>query len=92
MQQFNDAGASVPAQSARIPAPERPLDVFFAPRSVAVIGATETHGSVGRSVMENLLRNYYRLPARQAATYAAFLVHSQRPVDPLLAGLRMFGK
>jgi acetyltransferase len=31
-----------------------PLEAFFAPRSVAVIGATETPGSVGRAVMENL--------------------------------------
>jgi acetyltransferase len=32
-----------------------PLEAFFAPRSVAVIGATENPGSVGRAVMENLL-------------------------------------
>jgi acetyltransferase len=34
----------------------RPLDVFFTPRSVAVIGATETMGSVGRSLLWNLIR------------------------------------
>lgn len=33
----------------------RPLDAFFAPRSVAVIGATETRGSVGRTVLWNLI-------------------------------------
>jgi len=33
------------------------LDVFFAPRNVAVIGATERPGSVGRTVMWNLLTN-----------------------------------
>lgn len=33
----------------------RPLDVFFAPRTVAVIGATETPGSVGRTVLHNLV-------------------------------------
>ncbi len=33
-----------------------PLDPFFAPRSVAVIGATETPGSVGRTVVSNLMR------------------------------------
>jgi acetyltransferase len=32
-----------------------PLDPFFTPRSVAVIGATETPGSVGRTVLANLL-------------------------------------
>ncbi len=35
--------------------PANPLHAFFAPRSVAVIGATENPGSVGRAVMENLL-------------------------------------
>src|SRR4051794_5596658 len=33
----------------------RPLDAMFAPKSVAVIGATETAGSVGRTVMANLM-------------------------------------
>jgi acetyltransferase len=32
-----------------------PLDPFFKPRTVAVIGATETPGSVGRTVLANLL-------------------------------------
>jgi acetyltransferase len=32
-----------------------PLDVFFSPRSVAVIGATETEGSVGRTLFWNLI-------------------------------------
>ena len=32
-----------------------PLDPFFKPRSVAVIGATETPGSVGRTVLANLV-------------------------------------
>src|SRR5207245_136429 len=33
----------------------QPLDVFFSPTTVAVIGATETAGSVGRTVLWNLL-------------------------------------
>jgi acetyltransferase len=33
----------------------QPLDVFFAPRTVAVIGATETAGSVGRTILWNLI-------------------------------------
>jgi acetyltransferase len=33
----------------------RPLDVFFSPKTVAVIGATETPGSVGRTVLWNLV-------------------------------------
>ena len=32
-----------------------PLDVFFAPRSVAVVGATEREGAAGRRVLWNLL-------------------------------------
>ncbi|MEA2700366.1 MAG: acetyltransferase, partial [Myxococcales bacterium] len=35
----------------------QPLDVFFAPRTVAVVGATETAGSVGRTVLWNLINN-----------------------------------
>ena len=33
-----------------------PLDVIFRPKSVAVIGATERPGSVGRTVVENLVK------------------------------------
>jgi acetyltransferase len=33
------------------------LDVFFEPRTVAVIGATETAGSVGRTLLWNLVTN-----------------------------------
>ena len=32
-----------------------PLDVFFSPKTVAVIGATETPGSVGRTLLWNLV-------------------------------------
>lgn len=35
-------------------APRRSLDVFFNPKNVAVIGATETPRSVGRSIVSNL--------------------------------------
>jgi len=34
-----------------------PLDAIFRPRSVAVIGATESEGKVGRTVMANLLNS-----------------------------------
>ncbi|HUE24475.1 MAG TPA: bifunctional acetate--CoA ligase family protein/GNAT family N-acetyltransferase [Bryobacteraceae bacterium] len=33
----------------------QPLDVFFAPKTVAVIGATETAGTVGRTILWNLV-------------------------------------
>jgi acetyltransferase len=32
-----------------------PLDVFFRPRTLAIIGASETDGSVGRSILWNLI-------------------------------------
>ncbi|HUO29912.1 MAG TPA: bifunctional acetate--CoA ligase family protein/GNAT family N-acetyltransferase [Bryobacteraceae bacterium] len=35
----------------------QPLDVFFSPKTVAVIGATENTGSVGRTVLWNLVSN-----------------------------------
>ncbi len=37
----------------------RPLDAIFAPKSVAVIGATERSGSVGRIVLWNLLSSAF---------------------------------
>src|SRR5947209_9369112 len=33
----------------------QPLDVFFSPKTVAVIGATENAGSVGRTLLWNLM-------------------------------------
>src|SRR5271166_3805887 len=48
-----------------------PLDALFAPRSVAVIGATERPGSVGRSVLWNLLSNPFG--------GTVFPVNSKRP-------------
>src|SRR5215471_513729 len=33
----------------------QPLDVFFSPKTVAVVGATETAGSVGRTLLWNLV-------------------------------------
>ena len=48
-----------------------PLDSLFAPRSVAVIGATERTGSVGRSVLWNLLSNPFG--------GTVFPVNSKRP-------------
>jgi len=39
--------------------PEHPLTPFFRPGSVAVIGATETPGSVGKTLMRNLIEGGY---------------------------------
>jgi acetyltransferase len=49
----------------------RPLDAIFAPRTVAVIGATETYGSVGRTVLWNLISNPFG--------GTVFPVHPNRP-------------
>jgi len=38
----------------------RALDCFFAPHSVAVVGGTDKSGSVGRTVLLNLLQGPYR--------------------------------
>jgi len=48
-----------------------PLDPLFSPRSVAVVGATERAGSVGRSVLWNLLSNPFG--------GTVFPVNSKRP-------------
>src|ERR1700680_860615 len=34
-----------------------PLNVIFEPKSIAVVGATETQGSVGRTILWNLISN-----------------------------------
>src|SRR5262245_30656123 len=53
--------SSQPVAAAPEPA-RHPLDCVFAPRSVAVIGATEAAGSVGRTVLSNLLRSPFGGP------------------------------
>ncbi|HEX3743531.1 MAG TPA: bifunctional acetate--CoA ligase family protein/GNAT family N-acetyltransferase [Bryobacteraceae bacterium] len=47
--------ATRPSRKAARPHGNRPLDVFFTPRTVAVIGATEASGSAGRTLMWNLV-------------------------------------
>ena len=47
-----EASAGLLGQESR-----HPLEVFFAPRSVAVIGASERPGAVGRTVLWNLLQS-----------------------------------
>ncbi len=42
----------------RVVPEKRGLDAMFAPTSVAVIGATERAGTVGRTVLENLLQDF----------------------------------
>lgn len=47
--------AESPKFSSVLYLPPHPLDVFFAPQNVAVIGATETENSVGRTALWNLI-------------------------------------
>ena len=46
---------SVGKQSSIIEQGEHPLDVFFTPRNIAVVGATENPNSVGRNTLWNLI-------------------------------------
>src|SRR5579862_1410969 len=49
----------------------QPLDAFFAPKTVAVIGATETAGSVGRTILWNLVSSPFG--------GTVFPIHPKRP-------------
>ena len=49
--------AGTSASSTATAPPRQSLDAIFEPRTVAVIGATETPGSVGRTVLWNLISN-----------------------------------
>ena len=55
------------------------VDALFLPDSVAVIGATERPGTVGRTVLENLLH-----PSFQGKVYAVNSRHSE------ICGLRAY--
>ncbi len=45
------------AKPERLNRRDHPLDVFFTPKTVAVLGASEKAGSVGRTVLWNLISN-----------------------------------
>ena len=49
-----ESGLLPPKEQPRTSARRRTLDVFFRPKSIAVIGATEALHSVGRSIVTNL--------------------------------------
>src|SRR4030095_10150269 len=55
------------------------LDVFFSPKTVAVIGATEKEGSVGRTLLWNLLSNPF-----------GGTVYPVNPKRPNVLGVRAF--
>src|SRR3954447_18890874 len=49
------ATTNKPSKKKLHPQRNQPLDVFFSPKTVALIGATENPGSVGRTLMWNLV-------------------------------------
>ncbi len=57
----------------------QPLDVIFKPRSIAVVGATETAGSVGRTLMTNLLSSPF-----------GGTVYPVNPKRPAVLGVRAY--
>ena len=57
------------------------LDVFFRPQSVAVIGATETEGAVGRTLIQNLIASPFG--------GAVFPVNPRRPQ---VLGIKAYSK
>jgi acetyltransferase len=58
---------------------EHPLDVFFQPESVALVGATENPGSVGRTVLWNLI-----------STPFGGTVYPVNPKRPSILGIRAY--
>jgi acetyltransferase len=57
----------------------RNLDALFAPRSIAVIGASNRQGSVGRAVFTNILLNEY-----------TGTVYPVNPKDRSICGVRSY--
>ncbi len=49
----------IPSSSAVLSRERRPLEAFFAPKNVAVIGATESQGTVGRTILWNLITSQF---------------------------------
>lgn len=62
---------------------------LLAPADHVLANGHDFNSGQDRSRLIDLLRNYYQLPGRQATIYATILVRSERPVDPLLRGLRI---
>src|ERR1700756_5555338 len=59
---MNASTIQKPFTSVNREAISNPLDAIFAPKSVAVVGATEKSGSVGRTVLWNLMNTPFGGP------------------------------
>src|SRR5438045_1350342 len=68
-----------PAYDLLLQSATHPLDVFFKPRSVAVVGATETVGSVGRTLLTNLIASPF-----------GGVVYPVNPKRPSVLGIRAY--
>ncbi|MGA2247459.1 MAG: bifunctional acetate--CoA ligase family protein/GNAT family N-acetyltransferase [Verrucomicrobiota bacterium] len=62
MSTANNANSIEPAHDILHHTTRRPLSPIFSPESVAVIGATETLNSVGRTILENLIKGGFTGP------------------------------
>jgi acetyltransferase len=69
--------AAVPADALR--EERQPLDAIFAPKSVAVVGATERVGSVGRTILWNLI-----------STPFGGTVYPVNPTRPSILGIKAY--
>ncbi|MCJ7712559.1 MAG: CoA-binding protein, partial [Chloroflexi bacterium] len=56
-----------------------PLDAIFHPRSIAVVGATEKEGSVGRTILWNLLSSPF-----------GGVVYPVNPTRPAILGVKAY--
>jgi acetyltransferase len=61
------------------PQPRQPLDAIFHPRSIAVVGATEKEGSVGRTILWNLLSSPF-----------GGTVYPVNPTRPAILGVKAY--
>ncbi len=70
---------SSPAAAADAPLAAHPLDAIFHPRSIAVVGATEKVGSVGRTILWNLLSSPF-----------GGTVYPVNPTRPAILGVKAY--
>jgi acetyltransferase len=68
-----------PDTAADSPRPAHPLDAIFHPRSIAVVGATEKEGSVGRTILWNLLSSPF-----------GGTVYPVNPTRPAILGVKAY--
>jgi len=68
-----------PDPAAEAPRAAHPLDAIFHPRSIAVVGATEKEGSVGRTILWNLLSSPF-----------GGTVYPVNPTRPAILGVKAY--